>query len=87
MGDKVETCARGKIPGKVPTLRVTDAPQQAALSHGIQFRACAPLFRKHEKASSQQIATRCEQTVQARCELGECRTRQLIRNLTERNYE
>jgi hypothetical protein len=87
MGDKVGTHARGKIPGKVPTLWVTDAPQQSPLSHGLHFCACAPLFRKREKASSRQIATRCEQTVQARGELGECRTRQLIRNLTERNYE
>jgi len=39
MGDKVGTSARGNIPGKVPTLWVTDAPQQAVLSHGLHFFA------------------------------------------------
>ncbi|MFZ4479373.1 MAG: hypothetical protein ACOYNZ_05715 [Rhodoferax sp.] len=44
MGDKIGTDADCKVPGKVPTLWVTDAPQQPSLSHAPGYLAFSPLF-------------------------------------------
>lgn len=44
MGYKGGTFARGFVPSEVLVLRATEAPQQDALSHGIQNLALKPLF-------------------------------------------